>query len=86
MFDAFDYELEEMSAALETAEEMEPETDNPETDECEIENVDIVIRPYEYKPGKLSAYVKEMYVTIVQSRFEEKYDDMYDPEDDNLPF
>lgn len=37
MFDAFDYELEEMSAALETAEEMGPETDNPETEECEIE-------------------------------------------------
>ena len=37
MFDALDYELEEMAAALETAEEMEPEIDNPETEECEIE-------------------------------------------------
>lgn len=55
-------------------------------DECEIENVDLVIRPYEYKPGKVSAYVKEMYVTIVQSRFEEKYDDMYETDYDNPPF
>ena len=37
MFDALDYELEEMNAALETVEEMEPEIDNPETEECEIE-------------------------------------------------
>lgn len=54
-------------------------------DDAEIERVDLIIRPYEYKPGNVSAYLKEMYVTVVQSRFAEKYDDMYnDPED--VPF
>lgn len=53
-------------------------------DGARIQNVDLEIRPYNYK-GKISAYLKEMWVTIIPSRFEEKYAYLDDPEDD-LPF
>lgn len=47
-------------------------------DWAEIEKADISIRPNEYEPGKITAYLKTMYVTLMQDDFEDRYYDVPD--------
>lgn len=50
----------------------------PILDWAEIEEVDMVVRPYEYEPGKFSAYLNSIYVTIRDDPLEMKYFDVPD--------
>lgn len=54
-----------------------------------IENVDLIIRPYEYPPsniapeGGIAAYLKSIYVTIREDDLEMKYRDVPDLEEED---
>lgn len=42
-------------------------------DYAEIKTVDLVINPYNWEPGRVKAYLKTMYIEIVQDVFADKW-------------
>ena len=45
-------------------------------DNADITNADMIIRAWEYEPGKVSAYLKSGYFTVYQDDLEKKYGTM----------
>jgi hypothetical protein len=52
----------------------------PLLDWADIVSADMILRPYEYDPGKFSAYLNMLYVTIRENELELKYLDVPDAE------
>ena len=43
-------------------------------DWADIETADVIINPYNYDSGKVTAYLQTLYVTIIEDEFASKYD------------
>lgn len=57
-------------------------------DYAEIENIDIIVRPYTWDVNGhagIKAYVKNMYVTVAENEFEKKYRNL-EEDDEDVPF
>ena len=58
-------------------------------DYAEIQNVDLIIRPYTWDvSGRrgIKAYLKKLYITVVQDDLEMKYRDLDEDDDDDVPW
>jgi len=58
-------------------------------DYAEIENIDLIVRPYSWTTSTgsgIKAYLKNMYVTLVENEFEKKYRNLDEEDDGDLPF
>lgn len=57
-------------------------------DSADIVSADLVVRPYEWEPGRISAYLRELYVVIAEDYFGSKYarDEGPAEDPDYLPF
>lgn len=53
-------------------------------DAAELKNVDLIIRPREWEPGKIKAYLKCGYFTVEQNELDRKYENW--GEDEDMPF
>lgn len=63
------------------------ESDVSILDWADIENVDLIIRPYHWEVNEktgVKAYLKAMYVTLLVDKFEAKYKDVPDSAANNL--
>lgn len=50
-------------------------------DYAEIKTVDLVIKPYNWEPGRVKAYLKTMYVEIIEDKFAAKWAKLEGPGD-----
>lgn len=58
-------------------------------DQENIVSADLIIRPYEWEPGRIKAYLKKGYFVVEEDRFASKYDFDFGEEadeSDDLPF
>ena len=55
-------------------------------DSADIDRVSLTINPYEWSPGKIKAYVKNMYVYLKMDELDEEFENYGKTPDDEMPF